>query len=251
MYSEHVRGVNPSQQTLDSINQVYNNLRDKHKKFTVGLIQEDLRSLANIAALYQQYSENDYVLFTNRDLQYFKLVSDTLTKFYPRVRYVRILKENYRTFFNDYQRTRLMQMAKPIETVVPNLVLPDPEGNDRSLESLKGKVVLLSFWSVKQAESIQNTLEMQKVYKKYKQKDFEVYQVSVDKSLSDWQRAVTFEEIPWISVCDTAFPNSQTRILYNVNVIPLNYLIDREQSEIIARNLTPNELDQKLKLLLN
>lgn len=250
-YNELSSSVNASQQMLDSIGQVYNDLRDMHKKYTVGFILEDLRSLANIAALYQQYNQDDFVLYTNRDLQYFKLVSDTLTKYFPRVRYVKILKENYRSFFNDYQHARLMQLAEPVETVVPNLILPDPEGNDQSLESLQGKIVLLSFWSVKQAKSIQNTIELQKVYQKYKQNGFEIYQVSIDKSISDWQKSVVFEEIPWISVCDTAFPNSNTRLFYNVNTLPLNYLIDREQSEILARNLSAFELDKTLQSILN
>jgi hypothetical protein len=250
-YTEIAEEEDPSPQTLDSINQVYNNLRDEYKKFTMSFILEDLRSLANIAALYQQYDEGDFVFYSNRDLQFFKLVSDTLHKYYPRVKYVKILKENYESFFNDYQHARLMQMATPTETIVPNLTLPDPKGVDQSLEKLKGKVVLLSFWSVNQSESVQKVLEMQKTYKKYKHKGFEIYQVSIDKSLSDWRKAVKFEEIPWISVCDTAFPNSNTRLLYNVNEIPLNYLIDSEQSEVLARNLTANELDQTLNTLLN
>lgn len=250
-YFEIADEGDPSQHTLDSINQVYTDLRERYKKFTVGFILEDLRSLANIAALYQQYSQDDYVLYSNRDLQFFKLVSDTLNKYYPRVRYVKILKENYQSFFNEYQHARLMEMAKPVETIVPDLNLPDPTGINRSLKSLTGNVVLLSFWSVKQAESIQSVVDMQKVYKKYRSKRFEIYQVSIDKSLSDWRKAVKFEEIPWISVCDTAFPNSNTRLLYNVNTIPLNYLINKEQSEILARNLNADELDQTLNTLFH
>lgn len=250
-YAEIANGKDPSQQKLDSINQVYIDISSKYKKYTIGFILEDLQSLANIAALYQQYNKDDFVLYSNRDLQIFKLVSDTLSKYYPRVKYVKILKENYQLFFNDYQQARLMQMAKPVETVVPNLTLPDPKGIDQSLEMLKGKVVLLSFWSVKQPESIQNVIELQKVYKKFRQKNFEIYQVSIDKSLSDWRKAVTFEEIPWISVCDTAFPNSKTQLLYNVNTLPLNYLIDREQTSILARNLTAIELERILNTLLN
>ncbi len=250
-YLEIANEKEPSQQSMDSINIAYIAVRDAHKKYTVGYILEDLQSLANIAALYQEYTEDDFVLNSNRDLQFFKLVSDTLNQYYPRVRYVKILKENYESFFSDYQHAKLLQMVTPVETIIPNLSLPDTWGIEQTLLSLKGKVVLLSFWSVKQAESIQNVIQMRQVYKKYKPKGFEIYQVSIDKSLSDWQKAITFEEIDWISVCDTAFPNSPTRQLYNVNTIPLNYLIDRDQTEILARDLTSKELDQTLNTLLN
>lgn len=250
-YIDISEGEDPSQIELDSINKAYTELRENYKKYTVRFILEDLQSLANIAALYQEYEKEDYVLYSNRDLQFFKLVSDTLSKYYPRVRYVKILKDNYKSFFNEYQHARLMKMAKPVETIIPDLTLPDPTGTERSLKSLTGKIVLLSFWSVKQAESIQHVVELQKLYKKFKNKGFEIYQVSIDKSLSEWQKAVKFEEIPWISVCDTAFPNSQTRLLYNVNAIPLNYLINREQSEILARNISAVDLDQTLINLIN
>jgi len=234
---------------LDSINQVYSELRNNYKKYTVGFILKDLRSLANIAALYQQFNEDDYVLYSNRDLQFFKLVSDTLYKYYPRVRYVKILRENYQSFFNEYQHSRLMSMVKPDELLIPDLNLPDTRGINRSLRSLKGRVVLLAFWSFKQPESIQNVVNMQKVYKKFKNRGFEIYQVSIDDSMDNWRKAVAFEDIPWISVCDTAFPESKTRMLYNINTIPLNYLINSDQSEILAKDLTANELDQTLQTL--
>lgn len=240
-----------SQQRLDSLTQEYNDFRNKYKKFTIGFILQDLKSLANIAALYQEYGEDDFVLYTNRDLQFFKLVSDTLNKYYPRVRYVKILKENYRSFFNDYQHARLMSMATPLETVVPELYLPDRNNKLQSLKSLKGNIVVLFFWSPKQAESVQHVVELQRVYKKYNNKGFEIYQVSIDKSIDDWKKTLDFEEIKWISVCDTAFPNSKTQQLYNVNTIPLNYLINKEQSEILARNLTADKLDERLQSLLN
>ena len=89
------------------------------------------------------------------------------------------------------------------------------------------------------------------VYKKYHSKGFEIYQVSIDKSLDDWKNKLNITGVRWPNVCDTAFPNSQTRYLFNVNTIPLNYLIDRNKQMITERNLTPVELDRKLSTLLN
>jgi hypothetical protein len=250
-YIDISEGTNASQDKLDSISIAYTKLRENYKNYTVAFILGDLNSLANIAALYQEYEKDDYVLSSSRDLQFFKLVSDTLNKYYPRVRYVKTLKNNYKSFFNEYQHARLMNMATSVETAVPDLILPDPAGIERSLKSLKGKIVLLSFWSVKQSESIQHVVELQRVYKKFRHKGFEVYQVSIDNSLPDWRKAIKFEEISWISVCDTAFPNSQTKMSYNVNKVPLNYLINKDQTEILARNITAKELDQTLNKLIN
>jgi peroxiredoxin len=226
-------------------------IKKEYHKFSVGFILDDLSSLANIAALYQEYAPDEYVFRSSRDIQFFKLVSDSLTKYYPDVRYVKALRENYQVLFNDYSTRRLLQDTKPISYDIPELYLPDPDGRMIALSSLKGKLVLLIFWSVNQPESIRNMLELKDVYKKYHKKGFEIYQVSVDNSLENWKRTIAFEEIPWISVCDTAFPASQTRSLYNVNSLPMNYLIDKQQKEILAKNITSENLDKSILYLSN
>lgn len=234
----------------DSLAQEYLNVRNAHRKFTQIFILEDLKSLANIAALYQEFDENQYVLNTAHDIQFFKLVSDTLSKYYPRVVYVKNLKNNYTALFSEYQRSRLMKMATPIEEDIPNLILPGVGNRKKILSSLKGKSVLISFWSIRNPESRKNIVELQKVYKKYAPKGFEIYQVSIDKSIAEWEKAIAFEEIPWVSVIDTAFPNSRTQMFYNVNSIPMNYLVNAEQTEIIAKNVSPEMLDKVLPEVL-
>jgi hypothetical protein len=88
------------------------------------------------------------------------------------------------------------------------------------------------------------------VYNKYKGKGFEIYQVSIDKSITDWKQALISYEIRWPSVCDTAFPYSKTRQFYNVNKLPMNYLINKDQTDILAKNISPEELDSKLEKIL-
>jgi hypothetical protein len=146
-----------------------------------------------------------------------------------------------------YQQRKILESVGEIEErALPDLILPDRKGEMVALSSLKGKVVLLTFWSVNQRESIANVVELKKVYKKFRNEEFEVYQVSIDKSLSRWIDALNFEEVPWISVVDTAFPQSTTRFLFSVNELPLNYLINNDQSEILAKNISPVSLDRVL-----
>ncbi len=226
-------------------------LRSGHHRYSQGFILEDLQSLANIAALYQEYGPNDYVMSNTQDLQFFKLVSDTLYKYYPKVAYVRALRDNYRTIFTQYQQNRLAQMATVIEEDVPDLQLPNASSRLTSLSGLKGKVVLLTFWSVNQPESRANTVALQKPYARYAHQGFEIYQVAVDKSVDDWKKALKFEEIPWVSVIDTAFPGSKTRMVYNVTTLPMNYLIDAKQEKILARNVSPEMLERILPGMLS
>jgi len=221
-------------------------MKSDYHRYSIGFILEDISSLANIAALYQEYGPDEYVFHSNRDIQFFKLVSDSLTKYYPDVRYVKTLRENYQSIFNDYNTRKLLQGTTPVSYDIPELNLPGPDGRRISLSSLKGKIVLLTFWSVNQPESIQNAIELKKVYKKHRKTGFEIYQVSIDNSMDSWKKTIAFEEIPWISVCDTAFPDSQTRFLYNVNSVPMNYLLDKQQKEILAKNISPENLERSI-----
>jgi len=235
----------------DSLETLFAQIQNNHHKYSIQFILEDIASLANIAALYQEYSPGEYVFKSQRDIQFFKLVSDTLSKYYPKVRQVKVLKDNYQAMMTAYQKERLLQQVNAVEMNMPDLLLPDTKGRIRSLSSLKGKIVLLTFWLVNQQESIANVVELKKIYKKYHNKGFEVYQVSVDKAKPAWLNALKFEEIQWVSVIDTAFPSSSTRTLFNVNKLPLNYLIDRDQSEIIAKNISPEALNRTLSNLID
>ena len=151
----------------------------------------------------------------------------------------------------DYNVRRLFQNSKPVSKGIPDVILPDPSGKSIALSSLKGKLVLLAFWSVSQPESVDNMMELKKIYSKYHQYGFEIYQVSIDNSMNNWKKAVKFEEIPWFSVCDTTYPNSPVQYIYNVNSLPMNYLLDREQEEILAKNVSPDVLERSLPHLLN
>ncbi len=245
-YRELEMADGKQEQKLDSLETLYAKIRNDHHKYSIQFILEDFTSLANIAALYQEYSAGEYVFSSQFDIQFFKLVSDTLIKYYSKVLQVKVLNDNYQAMISAYQKGRLMQMADVEEKDIPDLLLPDQNGKMISLSSLKGKTVLLTFWSANHQESVANVVELKKVYKKYKKRDFEVYQVCVDRTIPRWLNALAFEEISWVSVIDTAFPGSTTRTLFNVNELPLNYLINADQSEIIAKNISPVALDRTL-----
>ena len=234
----------------DSLTQRFLALRTKHHRYSVKFVLEDLRLLSNIAALYQEYAPDAYVFNRNRDIQYFKLVSDTLMKYFPNVKHVKAVRDNYQSFISNYNAQRLMQNTDIISYDIPDIKLPSLSGEEIKLSSLKGKYVLLSFWSVNQKESVQNTMELKTAYSKLKNREFEIYQVSVDKSFDAFRRRVNFEDLPWICVCDTSFPNSLVRGQYNVNTLPMNYLLDKGQTEILAKNLPPDEIGRFLNYVL-
>jgi hypothetical protein len=69
--------------------------------------------------------------------------------------------------------------------------------------------------------------------------------------VESWRRAVRYDELPWLSVIDPTFPNSKIAASYNIQTIPANYLIDKDNLTILAKNLSPEELQSKLSELFN
>jgi len=128
----------------------------------------------------------------------------------------------------------------------PNL--KDINGKRISLSSLKGKVVLLTFWSVDSKECIAENLQLKDVYKTYNRKGFEIYQINIDANEEKWKNEVRFDELPWISTREDDPEILENARLFNVKTLPANYLFGRDGT-IIGTNLHGRALLIKLNQL--
>lgn len=224
---------------------VYVNILKNQRRHNMEFILQNLRSFASIKALYQKIDDETYVLYDPRDLQFMKLVSDTLSKFYPGSKHVRALKANLEKELNASMLNRLSEIVKNAPSAKLDPALNDINGTAIPLSSLKGKYVLLSFWSSESGDCVSENIFLKEIYNKYKPKGFEIYQISLDVSEDNWKRAVRFDELPWISVREKDPLKPENAILYNVRTLPYSYLYDRE-GNIIATNLTGQALRLRL-----
>jgi peroxiredoxin len=141
-------------------------------------------------------------------------------------------------------------MTKSLPETKLDPVLPDINGKKVALSSLKGKYVLLTFWSAKNNDCVQENLQFKELYKLYNKKGFEIYQINLDESEADWKAAVRFDELPWISTREEDLSNPKNAILFNVKSLPSNYLFDKS-GKLIAVNLHGRTLALKLEQLFN
>jgi hypothetical protein len=229
----------------------YKRIIEQHRKYSIGFILDNSTSLASIAALYQEIEPGRILFNKARDIKFFKIVTDSLIKIYPKSNHVKVLKVNTDRLLQGYNSHKILSLAKPENFILPEISLPDTRGDTLKLLSLKGSYVLLSFWASWNKESINTNIKLKDVYEKYHIEGFEIYQVSFDKSVKQWHHAVRFDELPWISVNDSSFPNSVIALNYNVNNLPWNYLINKNMDTIIGKNLSPDELNKKLSELFN
>jgi peroxiredoxin len=72
-----------------------------------------------------------------------------------------------------------------INAPAPDFTLPTLQGKDLSLSSLKGKVVVVAFWSIWCHVCQQEMPKLDSLYKKYKDRGLEVIGVTIDREPVD------------------------------------------------------------------
>jgi thiol-disulfide isomerase/thioredoxin len=137
--------------------------------------------------------------------------------------------------------------ANPIAIgkAVPDFELPTPEGKPFKLSSLRGKYVLVDFWASWCGPCRQENPTVRVAYQKYHGKGLEIVGVSLDKKADAWTSAIKKDELPWIHVSELKEWEGITHVMYNVQAIPSNFLLDKE-GNLIAMNLRGTALEEAL-----
>jgi len=232
------------------LEQEYLNVVNDQRKFNIAFILENMHSLSSVKALYQRIDENTYVLYEPRDLQYLKIVADTLKKYYPDSKHTKALVSNFEEELNQFNTRKLQVTASGLPETKLDPDLNDITGRRIALSSLRGKYVLLAFWSARSRECVADNLQLKEFYRVYNKRGFEIYQINIDEDEEAWRTAVKFDELPWISTREDDPADLKNARLYNVQSVPMNYLYDPE-GNIVGTNLHGRNLQIKLNQIFN
>jgi len=232
------------------LEKAYLELIKEQRKFNIAFIISNLSSLASIKALYQQIDDETYVLYDTRDLQYLKIVSDSLKHYFPESKHTKALISNFQKEMSNFTSRKLQMQANSLPETKLDPELMDINGSIITLSSLRGKYVLLAFWSAESRDCIADNLQLKEFYKRYNRMGFEIYQINLDEDESVWRNAVRFDELPWISTREDDPSNPKNVRIYNVKSLPANYLYDPE-GNIIASNLHGRNLQIKLNQIFS
>lgn len=124
----------------------------------------------------------------------------------------------------------------------------DPKGTPVRLSKIMGKYTLLEFWASWCGPCRAFNPELVEEYNKYHDRGFVILNVSLDTDKEKWQKAIEKDSIRWDNVSDLKGFNNGAALIYGVDAIPENFLID-ENGVVIARLLRGEKLKKKLKEL--
>lgn len=125
----------------------------------------------------------------------------------------------------------------------------DTTGKPVSLNSFRGKYVLIDFWASWCKPCRMENPNVVTAYNKFKDKNFTVLGVSLDKARESWIQAIKDDGLAWTQVSDLQFWNNAAARKYKIESIPQNYLVD-PNGKIVGKNLRGQDLETKLCELL-
>ena len=190
----------------------------------VAYVMQNKGSLTVVPVLYQSFTESLPVFAQTTDAIIFSNVADTLETIYPESKYVKALRKEATTRLAQMNLISRIESAEQINYL--DIELPNQQGQKTKLSDVHKKVTLLYFWTASDAAQKMFNLDvLAPVYEQYKDRGFEIYQVSLDVDNGMWARVVREQKLPWTNVSDITGVTSNYATIYNLTALPAAFLI--------------------------
>ena len=108
----------------------------------------------------------------------------------------------------------------------------------------RNKVVLLCFTAYQTEYSPAYNMKLAELYKRYKSRGLEIYQVSLDTEEQAWK--VAADNLPWVCVRDPQTVYSSYAAMYNVKSLPVCFVVDKNDG-IVKRIEKASEIESSIQ----
>jgi peroxiredoxin len=225
---------------VNSFTQYVNTVIEKSKSPSLSLF---------VVGSYQSYASNPALglaPFTGEELT--AIINKTTSRF-PEHTGLASVKGSLAESAKAEQQQQAAAPASLLNKPAPAFTLPGITGAPIALSSYKGKYVLVDFWASWCAPCRKENPNVVQAYNRFKDKNFTILGVSLDKEQGPWKEAIKADGLTWAHASDLKFWESAVVPMYNIQGIPYNVLVD-PNGIVIAENLRGPELDRKLSEVL-
>ncbi len=262
VFQNFVQDTTKNRFQIDSLDKamipVLSEIFHKEKNYLLDFIKKNYASPVSMTALFRGYDPvnctHEY-LDENQLSLYFNMIDTALSNKNRNSRNI----DNFHISFVQYKLN--LKKLKESNTYgikgpkkgdpAPEITLPDYKGNEKKLSSLKGKIVLLDFWASWCQPCRKFNPGLVAIYSKFKNRGFEIFQVSLDQTKDSWLKAIENDNLKWDNhVSDLKYWNSPVVSTYHISGIPANFLIDKN-GIIVAKNLSYDILEKEILKLLD
>ena len=137
----------------------------------------------------------------------------------------------------------------PMGKVIADFEQEDVNGKMVNIKSFRGKYVLIDFWASWCGPCRGENPNVVAAFNKYKNKNFTVLGISLDKTKSPWLEAIKKDGLIWTQLSDLKGWSNAVSQQFGITSIPQNFLID-PNGVVIAKNLRGAALEAKLESIL-
>jgi len=157
--------------------------------------------------------------------------------------------------------TWFLQIVEPAGlspgSTMPSCKLQLTDGTVFTTDSLKGNILVVSFWASWNQASRKHNKQLVRLYEKYRTLNYrrkaqiQMVSISLDNQRDLWLYARAIDNLHWpYNSCDFKGWESETINKMKVNLIPSNYIVD-VNGTIVAKNCWDFQLDSVLQRLNN
>ncbi|MDO9510543.1 MAG: redoxin domain-containing protein [Bacteroidales bacterium] len=202
-YDAHIHSENYRDSILHHVQQLKENIHATSLEF----IHAYPSSPATQILLFGRFGKSR-VFTPQTDWAVFQMIDSIIRQQNCKSRHHQYFQNYYLSATADIKHIQQLEKQISDHEKVSEIQLPGPAGQMISSNSLKGKNVLLFFWSAADPFCLSSLKQLRKHYPLIKKNNTEILAVSFDYNQDLWNTVVTHAKTSWVNVNEQGFPES-------------------------------------------